>query len=172
MEFTKSAAFYFITFLAIFGAVFTVFVNKLKYMLISAFITFISVGLLFLFLTLPFLAVVNIMLYGAGILTVLFFAIVYIKQQNADALASPLIPRFLPFSAGVVLFVLIIFVSLKYSILIPDNESFNYVIPNTKDICVNMFINYGIIFIISGFVFLSSIMGFAVILSKKARGKK
>ena len=51
-------------------------------------------------------------------------------------------------------------------------QATNGVIPATKSIAVELFLNYGAPFVFTGLFFLAAILGFGVILSIKIGGKK
>ncbi len=170
----QSIIFYLVAFIAIIGAIRAVFTKKIFYSVFYALITFLSVGLLFIALELPFLGIVQISLCCVAMSALFVFAIAFTEKKDEFLSAIAHKPRTYFSIIGLLLLVVLLAICYKFGMFAADNvsQTTNSVIPSTKAISIELFLSYGAPFVFSGLFFLSAILGLTVFLSMKNGGKK
>lgn len=173
MDKAQAIIFYITVFTALAGAVGVIFSRKITRSIFYAFLSFTGIGLLFLALEMPYLAVVQTAVCAVGLPVVLFFALMLTKSDKDAELNMAISPR--TFFSGLGLISLVFFITafLKYNSL---NEFFgensSVIMPSVKEFSIEMFTNYAAPFIFSSILFLTVVLGFGVIFSMHRGGKK
>lgn len=173
MSNAETIVFYLVSFIAIFGAFLAIFSVKNLASLLNAFICFASVGILFFALELPILGTVQILIVAIG-LTVLFATLHLLTTKKTDfeelynkvSFQKGLISVFI---VAFVIFIISIFI--KFGSFFSDGMSESCIMPATKEIAVEMFINYVFPFVFTGLFFLAAILGLGF-LTSDIRSKK
>ena len=174
MDKIQAIIFYIVALTAIVGAFRAIFTKKIFYSVFYAFLCFIAVGLLFFALELPYLGVVQLSLCGVAMSILFVFAIALTGKK--EEILSPIVhrPRTYLTIVGLLILTGLLTCFLRIGSFMSDNiaQATNGVIPATKSIAVELFLNYGAPFVFTGLFFLAAILGFGVILSIKIGGKK
>lgn len=173
MDIIEAIIFYILVFLAMFSAIGAIFFHKIIHSILCAFITFLCVGLLFFALELPYLATVQIALFAIGMSVLFVFALLLTGKDNLHQESVSYSPKMLFSFLGIVLIVLFLAVAIKFGSFFQDGLSIvqNCIMPSSKEISIDMFVNYGAPFVFVSFLFLAVVLGLGVITSNKNGGK-
>ncbi|MBQ2644350.1 NADH-quinone oxidoreductase subunit J [bacterium] len=167
---SEAILFYIISLFVIAGSFFAIFSVKNIHALISAFIAFLNIGFLFFILELPFLGVVQIIIFSVCLLSILV-VLLLLTRQNLEIKQKNNYIKFFISLITTALFTFLITIFIKIGVLLSDGIIISRVIPSSKDIAVEMFINYGIPFSFIGLYFLSAMLGLSVLMFDIKNGK-
>lgn len=173
MDTAEAIIFYIIVFFAITGALFAVFANKIIHSVISAFITFLSVGILFFALELPYLGTAQIAILTAG-LSILFIFAILLTEKDKQNKKTGFSPKILIGVTGIFLIAAFVVLAIKTGDFYLENlmATGSCIMPSSRELAIEMFVNYGAPFVFTSLFFLAGILGLGVIISNKTGGKK
>lgn len=122
MEIISSLSFWINAILIIISAICTVFLPKISYCILSAFITFILFALLYFQLSAPFNGVVQIIIYAVTMSVLFAFGIMFTNSPKDDKKYLFLSPRLLLTIVGIMLIICAITGILNQDIFFGLNE--------------------------------------------------
>ncbi|MGN0015202.1 MAG: NADH-quinone oxidoreductase subunit J [Candidatus Gastranaerophilaceae bacterium] len=173
MDKAQAIIFYITVFTALAGAIGVIFSKKIINSIFYAFLSFLSIGLLFLALEMQYLAVVQIFLCAVAIPVVFVFASILTNRGKEIEISISISPRTFFSALELIGVVLLITAFLKYNSLNELlGEEASVIVPSVKEFSIEMFTNYAAPFIFSSILFLTVILGLGVIFSTHRGGKK
>lgn len=167
MSNAETIVFYILSLISVFSAFSAIFSEKISSAVMCAFMCFLSVGFLFFALELPILGSVHILMCSVAL--IVLFSVLYcltVKNDKIQNLYSNfnfqkvLISLFM-----VCLTVFLIAIFIKFGTFFTDGISESCIMPSTKDISIEMYINYVFPFVFTGLFFLSAILGLGFLTS-------
>ncbi|MCR5261038.1 MAG: NADH-quinone oxidoreductase subunit J [Candidatus Gastranaerophilales bacterium] len=168
----EAVIFYIFVLFVLGGGFFAIFSEQNKNAVTSAFICFFSVGMLMFSLELPFLAVSQILIAAVGLTFLFLMFLILTENKNKTAEKPSSFVRNVISLAVVFLLVVLIAIFIKYGSFSYEGINLNCVMPSTKDISTEMFINYGIPFLFIGLILTSALIGAGVLMSDIKNGKR
>jgi NADH:ubiquinone oxidoreductase subunit 6 (subunit J) len=168
----QAIIFYILTILTILCALKVIFTQKIFHSVLYAFITLVSVGLIFFLLRLPVLGTLQILIGSLFSIILFIFSIVFIGKKNENKI--PVINKFRTWFSSIGLFLILILIScfIKLGHFEHFEQITTFMIPSFKETSEELFLSYGATFVFSSVFFFAVIIGFGVILSMNIGGKK
>lgn len=168
METVYLVSFYIIAVLMTVFAVLALTSKNIVHSLISALISFLMTGLLIVFLGFSYLGVVVISLCSAEIIVFFIFSVMFAKNKDKIKYKRKNLFRITAFLilSAVVMFTVFEMYNGGYFGKIFQNDYIPSLI-GSKEFAEQIFVNYGAPFVLMSAAFLSSVLGFGVILSDK-----
>jgi NADH-quinone oxidoreductase subunit J len=158
--------FYFLSFLAIFSAIMTVFSRNLVHSILYLILCFFAIAGHYLLLSAEFLAIVNIIVYAGAIMVLFLFAVMLLNLNKTKKIRLTYVSLFTSvLSGGILLLVFIAVVKKQSLILSPVSLSPDF--GSIKFLGKILFTDYILPFELSSVLFLSAMVGSIILIKKE-----
>jgi NADH-quinone oxidoreductase subunit J len=160
--------FYFLSALALFAAIMTVFSRNLVHGILYLILCFFAIAGHYLLLSAEFLAIVNIIVYAGAIMVLFLFAVMLLnlnKMRQINLTSMNLLTSVI--SGGILLLVLVAAVKKNAQVVVPVELSSDF--GSIKFLGKILFNDYILPFEISSILFLSTMIGSIILIKKEHR---
>jgi NADH-quinone oxidoreductase subunit J len=158
--------FYFLSALALFGAIMTVFSRNLVHSILYLILCFFAIAGHYLLLSAEFLAIVNIIVYAGAIMVLFLFAVMLLNLNKTKKIRLTLTSLFAAvISGGILLLVLVAAVKKQSIIEQPVELSPDF--GSIKFLGKILFNDYILPFEVSSVLFLSAMIGSIILIKKE-----
>jgi NADH-quinone oxidoreductase subunit J len=160
--------FIFLSVLALFSAVMTVFARNLVHSILYLILCFFAIAGHYLLLNAEFLAIVNIIVYGGAIMVLFLFAVMLLNLNKTKQITLSRINLFAAVISGGIL--LLVFVAaIKKNTFMVNPVSLGSDFGSVKFLGKILFNEYILPFEISSILFLSAMIGSIILIKKEHR---
>lgn len=168
------ALFFFLSFLALLGAVMVVFSKNPVHSVLYLILTFFSLSGHYVLLNAQFLAAVNIIVYAGAIMVLFLFTIMFLNMKGQGESIAPMLGRLAAVMAGGLLLVILAGVVRTSEEVV--NQSVNRAGYNAstglvENLGMVLFTDYLVPFELASVLFMAAIVG-AVLLGKREPGEQ
>ena len=160
--------FFFLSALALFSAIMTVFARNLVHSILYLILCFFAIAGHYLLLSAEFLAIVNIIVYAGAIMVLFLFAIMLLNLNKTKQISLTNINLFTSvLSGGLLLMVFVAAVKKSTQDIVPVELSPDF--GSIKFLGKILFSDYILPFEISSILFLSAMIGSIILIKKEHR---
>jgi NADH-quinone oxidoreductase subunit J len=160
--------FFFLSALALFSAIMTVFSRNLVHSILFLILCFFAIAGHYLLLSAEFLAIVNIIVYAGAIMVLFLFAVMLLNLNKTKQIKLTSLNLFTSVISGsLLLLVLVAAVKRSTEVLVPVELSPDF--GSIKFLGKILFTDYILPFEISSVLFLSAMIGSIILIKKEHR---
>jgi NADH-quinone oxidoreductase subunit J len=160
--------FFFLSVLALFGAIMTVFSRNLVHSILYLILCFFAIAGHYLLLSAEFLAIVNIIVYAGAIMVLFLFSVMLLNLNKTKYISLSQVSLFTAvLSGGFLLLVLVAAVKRNVQVQVPVELSNDF--GSIKFLGKILFGDYILPFEMSSILFLSAMIGAIILIKKEHR---